>query len=397
MPSRNGPPRHIYEVLRPMLIFSKIFGFTAFHIEGEPPHVQVKVTGIDSAALLLNFIANSFCVYLNAAKYDGLLRTSSSVVMDTGLGFLFSFGAFVMIMLAIDNFLRRSYTCDIIAKLFDVDRSLRRKNGQMDHLSVEFRLLSRILIIMFGFLGLGVVFSIAMAFVSNFSVRLHAINAFSYALTGLQFLIVNFHFVSTAQLITHRLIAIERCFRAHLTAESWWIVQKDRWNRNKTSNIDVISELADDFAALVRIVELVNRVFSNQIIVLISGVGMFSIFVIYACSYSYYFGKTEELHLAAILLMAWLFYIVMVGLIFSSGVSVTNAASGFNCILNEAIQSVNDEATKKKMIHFSHQSLHREPKLHSIFCNFTWQSMFNMIGIAMTYLVILMQFDVISD
>uniref|UniRef100_A0A182VW91 Gustatory receptor n=1 Tax=Anopheles minimus TaxID=112268 RepID=A0A182VW91_9DIPT len=387
-------PHHIYDVLRPLLAFSKVFGLTAFMIVGEPPYVQIKVTRIEYVALLTNIVANCVCVYINVIN-SRLSRYTGSTVMDSGLSFLFPLGATIMLLLAIDNFLRRDITCTIIAELFMVDRSLQRKNHKLNH-KRHYVVLVRLLYILFGLIMIGTLFSLGMSFFSNFSIRNHLINAFSYALTGIQFMIVNFHFVAAARSVTYRLEAIKCCIQSRLESASWWIEQKQRWGR-RVEPIDVVAELAEDFAALVQIVKRVNQIYSNQIVGLISGVGMFSIFVIYVSSYTYYVGTTQESRLTAILLTAWVFYIIMVGLIFFSGMSVENTSNDIIGLLHEALQRENDLHTRRKLECFSQQILLRKPLLRCIFYDYNGKTLFSMFGLVVTYLVILMQFDKFSD
>ncbi|XP_035919724.1 uncharacterized protein LOC118517576 isoform X2 [Anopheles stephensi] len=367
-------PHHIYEVLWPLLAFSKLFGQTGFLIVGVPPYVQIKVTRVEYVALLVNFAANCYCVYENVTN-QRLSRFTGSAVMDMGLSFLFPMGAIFMILLAIDNFLRRNLTIEIIAELFKVDRSLQRKNHKLNHRR-QYVVLMRMLILLIVLIGTGFVFSLVMSLFSEYSFRNHAINGFSYLLTGVQFMIVNFHFVSAARLITFRLEAIKYCIKKHLEAGSWWIEQKQRWGR-RVEPIDVVAELAEDFATVVHIVERANRIYSNQTVVLISGVVMFSIFVIYASSYSYYVGSVQESRLTFILLTAWVFYIIMVALIFFSGVGVEKTGNDIAGLLHEAQQREQDVVTRRKLICFSQQVMLRPPKLRCIFYDYNWKTLFS--------------------
>uniref|UniRef100_A0A182HK28 Gustatory receptor n=1 Tax=Anopheles arabiensis TaxID=7173 RepID=A0A182HK28_ANOAR len=387
-------PRHVYDVLRPLLAFSKYFGLTAFSIVGEPPYVQVKVTGVEYVALLMNFVANLYCVYINVTN-SRLSRWTGSAVMNLGLGFLFPLGAIVMIVLAIDNFMRRDATCQIIGELFKVDRYLQRIGHQLDHRR-QYVTLVRILFVVLMLIATGTVFALGMSTISEFSIRNHLINSFSYAFTGIQFMIVNFHFVAAARLVSFRLDAIKCSLKKHLDTGSWYIEQKQRWGR-RVDPVDVVSELAEDFAALVDVVERVNRIYSNQIIALITGVGMFSIFVIYATSFSYYVGRSRETRLTLILLTACVVYIIMIGLIFFTGVDVENTSNDIVGLLHEAIQRVVDSSTKRKLIWFSQQILFRRPKLRCIFYDYDWKTIYNMFGFVVTYLIILLQFDKFSD
>ncbi|XP_053660364.1 uncharacterized protein LOC128709391 [Anopheles marshallii] len=387
-------PHHIYDVVRPLLAFSKVFGQTAFRIVGEPPYVQIKVSRIECVALLMNFVGNCFCAYINISN-SRLSRFTGSTVMDKGLSFLFPLGAIIMALLAIDNFLRRNITCTILAQLFAVDRSLQRKNLGLNHRR-QYVVLVRLLYVLVGFIAFGTLFSLGMAAISEFSLLNHMINGFSYAYTGVQFLIVNFHFVATARLVTYRLEVIKRSIKKHFESGSWWIEQKQRWGR-RMEPIDVVAELAGDFATLTRIVERANRIYSNQIVGLISGVLMFSIFVIYACSYSYYVGSIHEFRLTFILLTAWMFYILMVGFIFFSGMGVRNTSNAVVDLLHEALQQENDVSIKRKLACFSQQILLQQPRLRCIFYDYNWKTLFSMFGLVVTYLVILLQFDKISD
>uniref|UniRef100_A0A182NR12 Gustatory receptor n=1 Tax=Anopheles dirus TaxID=7168 RepID=A0A182NR12_9DIPT len=394
MCSPNKTPRHIYDVLQPLLKFSKVCGLSIFHIVGEPPYVQIIVTPGDYAALAVNVTLNCLCVYLNI--FNGRMsRLTGSAVMDAGMGFLFPFGAIIMIVLAIDNFLRRHSTCAIIAELFQVDRSLQRKNLKLDHRQ-QYLMLFRSLMVLVTLVMIGTTFSLLMAIVSRFSLISHAINAYSYLLTGIQFMIVNFHFVSAARLVTYRLEMIKQGLRHSMEAGSWWIDRKHRWGR-KVDPIDVIGELGNDYAALLHIVERVNRIYSNQIIFLVTGVGMFSIFVIYSASYSYYLGKTDEVRLTGILLTAWVFYVIMMGLIFSSGMKVDDASRDIVYVLSKAVQREGDLAIRRKLLSLSQQILFRQPTMRSLFYAFNWKTAFNMCGFVVTYLVILIQFADISD
>uniref|UniRef100_A0A6E8V9I3 Gustatory receptor n=1 Tax=Anopheles coluzzii TaxID=1518534 RepID=A0A6E8V9I3_ANOCL len=387
-------PRHVYDVLRPLLAFSKYFGLTAFSIVGEPPYVQVKVTGVEYVALLMNFVANLYCVYINVTN-SRLSRWTGYAVMNLGLGFLFPLGAIIMIVLAIDNFMRRDATCQIIGELFKVDRYLQRIGHQLDHRR-QYVTLVRILFVVLMLIATGTVFALGMSTISEFSIRNHLINSFSYALTGIQFMIVNFHFVAAARLVSFRLDAIKCSLKKHLDTGSWYIEQKQRWGR-RVDPVDVVSELAEDFAALVDVVDRVNRIYSNQIIALITGVGMFSIFVIYATSFSYYVGRSRETRLTLILLTACVVYIIMIGLIFFTGVDVENTSNDIVGLLHEAIQRVVDSSTKRKLIWFSQQILFRRPKLRCIFYDYDWKTIYNMFGFVVTYLIILLQFDKFSD
>ncbi|XP_050072062.1 uncharacterized protein LOC126559944 [Anopheles maculipalpis] len=391
---RYRNPQNIYDVLQPLLACSKVFGQTAFLIVGVPPYVQVKVSRAEYVALLMNLLVNCFCVYINITN-QRLSRLTGSVVMDMGLSFLFPLGAIFMILLALDNFLRRNLTCTIIAELFKVDRSLQRKSYKLNHRR-QYVVLMRILIMLIGLIASGTVFSLVMTFFSEFSIRNHAINAFSYVVTGVQFMIVNFHFVSAARLITYRLEAIKGCLKKHLDAGSWWIEQRHRWGR-RVEPIDVIADLAEDFATLAHVIERANRIYSNQIVALISGVAMFSIFVIYASSYSYYVGSMQESRLTLILLSAWVFYIIMVGLIFFSGMGVKNMGIAIADLLHEALHREDDLPTRRKLICFSQQVLLRPPKLRCMFYEYNWKTLFSLFGIVVTYLVILLQFDKISS
>uniref|UniRef100_A0A1I8JVC1 Gustatory receptor n=1 Tax=Anopheles merus TaxID=30066 RepID=A0A1I8JVC1_ANOME len=386
-------PRHVYDVLRPLLAFSKYFGLTAFSIVGEPPYVQIKVTGVEYAALLMNFVANSFCVYINVINSRSS-RWTGSAVMNLGLGFLFPLGAIIMIVLAIDNFMRRGATCQIIGELFKVDRYLQRIGHQLDHRR-QYVTLVRILFVVLMLIAVGTVFALGMSTTSEFSLRNHLINSFSYAFTGIQFTIVNFHFVAAARLVSFRLDAIKCSLKKHLDTGSWCIEQKQRWGR-RVDPVDVVSELAEDFAALIDVVDRVNRIYSNQITALITGVGMFSIFVIYATSFSYYVGRTRETRLTLILLTACVVYIIMIGLIFFAGVDVENTSNDIAGLLHEAIQRVVDSSTKRKLIWFSQQILFRRPKLRCIFYDYDWKTIC-LLGFVVTYLIILLQFDKFSD
>ena len=367
-------PRHVYDVLRPLLAFSKYFGLTAFSIVGEPPYVQVKVTGVEYVALLMNFVANLYCVYINVTN-SRLSRWTGSAVMNLGLGFLFPLGAIIMIVLAIDNFMRRDATCQIIGELFKVDRYLQRIGHQLDHRR-QYVTLVRILFVVLMLIAVGTVFALGMSTISEFSIRNHLINSFSYAFTGIQFMIVNFHFVAAARLVSFRLDTIKCSLKKHLDTGSWYIEQKQRWGR-RVDPVDVVSELAEDFAALVDVVDRVNRIYSNQIIALITGVGMFSIFVIYATSFSYYVGRSRETRLTLILLTACVVYIIMIGLIFFTGVDVENTSNDIVGLLHEAIQRVVDSSTKRKLIWFSQQILFRRPKLRCIFYDYDWKTIYN--------------------
>uniref|UniRef100_A0A182S4Y6 Gustatory receptor n=1 Tax=Anopheles funestus TaxID=62324 RepID=A0A182S4Y6_ANOFN len=391
---RYRNPRHVYDVLRPLLAFSKVFGQTAFLIEGEPPYVQIKVTRVEYVALLINIVANSLCVYINVTT-NRLSRLTGSTVMDMGLSFLFPLGATIMLLLAIDNFLRRNTTCTIMAELFSLDRSLQRKNYKPNHRR-QYVVLMRLLLALIGFITTGTIFSLVMGLVSEFSAQNHMTNAFSYAYTGVQFMIVNFHFVAAARLLTYRLEAIKCCIKKHLESGTWWIEQKQRWGR-RMEPIDVVAELAGDFASLGRIVERVNRIYSNQIVGLIMGVGMFSIFVIYVSSYTYYVGSTQESRLTAILLTAWMFYVLMVGLIFFSGMGVENTSNDIVDLLHEALHRENDLSTKRKLVCFSQQTLLRQPTLRCMFYDYNWKTLFSIFGLVVTYLIILLQFDKISE
>uniref|UniRef100_A0A182PR59 Gustatory receptor n=1 Tax=Anopheles epiroticus TaxID=199890 RepID=A0A182PR59_9DIPT len=399
----NKNPRHVYDVVRPLLAVSKWFGQTAFSIVGEPPYVQVKVTRVEFAALFTNFVANMCCVFINVTNSQ-LSRLTGSMVINLGLSFLFPMGSIFMILLAIDNCLRRNVTCTILTELFKVDRSLQRKGHRLDHRR-QYVVLGRILSVLIILIAFGTIFSIGMSFFSGFALRNHVINAFSYALTGVQFMIINFHFVAAARLITFRLEAIKRCLKKHSEASSWWIEQKPRWGR-RVEPIDVIIELARDFAALVHIVKRINRIYSNQIIALIAGVGMFSIFVIYASSFSYYVGSTKESRLTAILLTAWVFYVIMVWLIFFAAKSVDNACEEVVSLVHEILNHTLDSSTYDKLLRFSQQILFRRPKLQCMFYVYNWQTLFRhcallkllqMFGTVVTYLVILLQFDKLSE
>uniref|UniRef100_A0A182JRQ8 Gustatory receptor n=1 Tax=Anopheles christyi TaxID=43041 RepID=A0A182JRQ8_9DIPT len=388
-------PRHVYDVLRPLLAFSKLCGQTAFSIVGEPPYVQIKVTRVEYATILTNFAANLFCVYINISNSQ-LSRLTGSTVMDFGLSFLFPMGAIIMIMLAIDNFLRRDLTCTIIAELFKVDRSLQRKCHKIDHRR-HYAILARVLFVLVIMIAVGVVFSLGMCLFTDFSLGNHLINSFSYGLTGIQFMIVNFHFVAAARLITFRLDAIKHILRKHSDTGSWWIEQKQRWGR-RMDPVDVVVELADDFAALVHIVERVNRIYSNQIIALITGVGMFCIFVIYSSTYScYYVGSTRESHLTVILLTACVFYVMMVGVTFVAAASVENTSNEIVGLVHEAMHRVVDSSIKGKLLYFSLQILFRRPKLRCMFYDYDWKTLFSIFGFVVTYLVILLQFDKFSE
>ncbi|XP_052890888.1 uncharacterized protein LOC128299075 [Anopheles moucheti] len=391
---RYRNPHHIYDVVRPLLAFSKVFGQTAFSIVGEPPYVQIKVTRLEFAALLINFVGNCFCAYINIVNIR-LTRFTGSTVMDKGLSFLFPFGAAVMTLLAIDNFLRRNLTCTILAQLFAVDRSLQRKNHDLNQRR-QFVVLARLLYTLAGLIALGTLFTLGMSLFSENYLKNHMINGLSYAYTGVQFMIVNFHFVVTARLVTYRLEAIKCCIRKHFESGSWWIEQKPRWGR-RMDPIDVVAELAGDFATLTRIVDRANQIYSNQVVGLICGVIMYSIFVIYASSYTYFAGSVHEFRLTFILLTAWMFYILMVGLIFFSGMGVENTSNDIVNLLHDALQQENDVSTKRKLVCFSQQILLRQPRLRCMFYDYNWKTLSSMFGLVVTYLVILLQFDIITD
>uniref|UniRef100_A0A182T1S4 Gustatory receptor n=1 Tax=Anopheles maculatus TaxID=74869 RepID=A0A182T1S4_9DIPT len=246
----------------------------------------------------MNLVLNCFCVYINVSS-QRLSRFTGSAVMDMGLSFLFPMGAIFMILLAIDNFLRRNITIKIIAELFKVDRSLQRKNYKLNH-------------------------------------RRHYV----------------------------------------VLAGSWWIEQKQRWGR-RVEPIDVVADLAEDFATLAHVIERANRIYANQTVALISGVVMFSIFVIYASSYSYYVGSTQESRLTFILLTAWVFYIIMVALVFFSGVGVENTGNDIAGLLHEALQREQDLTIRRKLTCFSQQVLLRPPKLRCMFYDYNWKTLFS--------------------
>uniref|UniRef100_A0A182QIA1 Gustatory receptor n=1 Tax=Anopheles farauti TaxID=69004 RepID=A0A182QIA1_9DIPT len=124
---------------------------------------------------------------------------------------------------------------------------------------------------------------------------------------------------------------------------------------------------------------------------------MFSIFVIYAASYSYYSGGSEALRFTGIMLTACAFYIIMIGLIFSSSVNVSKASRDIVCVLNDAVQREDDLIIKRKLLCFSQHMLYRQPILRSLFYAFDWKTLFKMGGFVVTYLVILFQFDDISE
>ncbi|XP_058117551.1 uncharacterized protein LOC131288934 [Anopheles ziemanni] len=390
MASMLEQPRHVYDVLRPVLILSKVFGFNVFELQGEPPYVQMKVTRANYASLLFNFVGNSFCVFLNT-KNRQLSKLTGSAVMNSGLSFLFPFGAIVFNVLAVDSFFRRRTTCAIIAEFFEFDRSLQRKNYQVAHKD-HLRVLSSSLIVSVLMIVVGTLYSLLMALISSFSLQNHVINAFSYFYTGVQFLIINFQFICAARLVSFRLNDIDRCLKRHWKRGQWCIEQNNRWGR-KLEPMDVVEELAGDVAALVRIVERVNRVYANQILGCIVGLSMFGIFVIYAAAYSYYTGTVEEKRLTTILVATSSFYVIVTTYVFRSGVAVANGNKAIIQTLNKAILSIKDRILKTKLLCFSQQLLHRAPRLQSLFCEFNVKTIFSICGFIVTYLIILVQFD----
>uniref|UniRef100_A0A182G0E7 Gustatory receptor n=2 Tax=Anopheles albimanus TaxID=7167 RepID=A0A182G0E7_ANOAL len=392
--SPQHKPRHIYEVLAPLYRFSRMAGVTAYHLKGEPPFVKVQVTSFDLFWFVVNLLLNGFCVYLNVANTRPALLTGSTA-MDKGLGYLWPFGAIVSIALSIDNILRRRTTAAIIEELFAVDRSLQRKHHQINH-ARQAQVLTRILILSIVLLMIGTIFSILMSIASKFSFRSRAINTFSYVLTGCGFMVVNFHFICAGRIVAFRFNEVEQCFRKYLDSGQWWIVKKDRWGRKETT-IDVIAALGDDFAALVRIVGRINRIYSNQIVACVSGVCLFSIFVIYACAFTYYRGSVQEMRLASIMFTAWLVYLIMICMIFHAGAEVSAAGRNMVNLINCALHREHDLDIRKKLTNLSQQLLLRPPKLENLFYEFNWKTMFGMFGFIVSYLVILMQFDTVSD
>ncbi|XP_050087080.1 uncharacterized protein LOC126572084 [Anopheles aquasalis] len=394
MLQQHKPPRHIYEVLAPLFRFSRMIGVTAYHLKGEPPFVEVKVTPFALFAFVVNLLVNGVCVYLNVIN-SRLPLVTGSTAMDKGLAYLWPFGALVSVLVSIDNILRRRTTGAIIDELFTVDRSLQRKHHQINH-ARQAQILMRILVLSMALLMIGTLYSILMSLSSKFSWKSHAINSFSYALTGCGFMVVNFHFICAGRMVAFRFNEIERCFRKYLDSGQWWIVKKDRWGRKETT-VDVIAALGDDFAAVVHIVGRINRIYSNQIVACISGVCLFSIFVIYACAFTYYRGSIQELRLASIMLTAWLVYVTMVCIIFHAGTEVSAGGRNMVSLINTALHREHDLDIRKKLTNLSQQILLRPPKLQNLFYEFNWKTMFSMFGFIVSYLVILMQFDTISD
>uniref|UniRef100_A0A2M4CV10 Gustatory receptor n=1 Tax=Anopheles darlingi TaxID=43151 RepID=A0A2M4CV10_ANODA len=392
MSHQQKPPRHIYEVLDPIFKFSRMVGITPYHLKGEPPFVEVKVTSCNVFSFMINLLANGACVYFNFFN-SRLTLVTGSTAMDKGLGYLWPLGSFISVVVSIDNILRRRTTGAIIEELFAVDRSLQRKQHQINH-ARQARVLMRILIVSIGLFTIGTLYSILMS--STFSLKSRALNSSSYALTGCGFMVVNFQFICAGRIVAFRFNEIEQCFQKHLDSGQWWIVKKDRWGRKETT-IDVIAALGDDFAALVRIVGRINRIYSNQIVACISGVCLFSIFVIYACTFTYYHGSIQELRLASIMFTAWLVYVTMVVMIFHAGTEVSAGGRNMLNLLNIALQREHNLNIRKKLTNLSQQILLRPPKLQNLFYEFNWKTVFSMFGFIVSYLVILTQFDTISD
>ncbi|XP_058060932.1 uncharacterized protein LOC131211472 [Anopheles bellator] len=390
-------PRHIYDVVIPLLSLSRVTGVVAFHLLGEPPYVRIKIMPVDCVALLLNLLVNCFCVYLNV-EHNRAFAFTGSAVMDAGLGYLFPFGAICMMLVNCDNVLRRGTIGLIVAELYEVDRSLQRKSHRINHRR-QMRLLMRILILLLSLVTIGTGYSLAVAVTAHGSQRLQfpgfVTNTFSYLVTGTEIVLVNFHFIIAARLVAFRFDEIERCLRKHLDAGQWWIERGNPWGR-KTTRVDVIANLGDDFFTLVRIVARINRVYSNQLVLCISGVCFYSIFIIYATTFTIFMGRMEELRMVSVMLSAWAFMVAMMGFIFHAGVELSRSARNVAELLHHAVQREQDAGIRQKLLHFSQQILLRPPKLRSLFYEFNWKTMFRIFGFIVTYLVILMQFDRVS-
>ncbi|XP_052868485.1 uncharacterized protein LOC128274358 [Anopheles cruzii] len=390
-------PRDVYGVVVPLLSLSRVTGVAAFHLIGEPPYVQIRIMPVDCVALLLNLLINCVCVYLNV-EHSRAFTFTGSAVMDAGLGYLFPFGAICMMLVNCDNVLRRETIGAIVAELYAVDRSLQRKSHRINH-RLQVRLLIRILILLLSLVSIGSCYSLAVALSVHGSERLKfpdfATNTFSYLVTGCEIVLVNFHFITAARLVAFRFDAIERCLRKHLDAGQWWIERSNPWGR-KTTPVDVIADFGDDFFALVRIVTRINRIYSNQLVLCISGVCFYSIFIIYATTFTIYMGRLEELRMVSVMLSAWAFMVAMMAFIFHAGVELSRSARNVTELLHDAVQREQDPGTRQKLLHFSQQILLRPPKLRSLFYEFNWKTMFRIFGFIVTYLVILMQFDRVS-
>ncbi|XP_058448647.1 putative gustatory receptor 28b [Malaya genurostris] len=385
----------IYDVFLVNHAISKLFGLTIYSVVRETDKYRIKVTLSDVLGLLWLLFMQGFMFYV-ALVILNRFQSTGSEIMDNGMKYSFLFFSNYVLLSSIENYWRYGHILMIWRKFDEFDARARKMNASIDHSSEKQHFFRAFAFLFLALITVQVSGYITLSYVYPLRIRLFVTTSFLFF--SVPYTIIHQNVYIICQSVCNRLNHVNRAFGVHFVPQkkaNQLLMNELPAPRGLWDKAIVLDQLTTLWTQITELTQMVSHVFVAQIIAITVTSTMmitFSLFTFYRAQ----LGEDYHLELISLTyLKASAFYVLILAVLIEKFDAIKREAKQTAVLVHKALREDDNKHLREELIAFSLLLNHRPVRITCALFDCDWTMGVSIIGTISSYLVILIQFDVI--